>query len=235
MTADPRWASPSQLGVKPAAQLSSTFLTQAFTWMFVGLLITTAVGVMISGLSDAQFETLAGIWLFILIGQIALAFGLTLAIRRISATTALLLFFVYAASMGITLGVILRAYELGSILAAGTSAAAVFGGAAIYGAVTKRNLQTVGAYAFMALIGLLVAMVVNLFIGWETLSFVISVAGVLIFTALTAWDVQRIQRGDVAAYTESLEKGAVMGAFILYLDFINLFLFMLRLMGGGRS
>jgi hypothetical protein len=235
VTADPRWASPSQLGVKPAVELSTTFLTQAFMWMFVGLLLTTGVGVLISNLPDSQFATLANFLFLIFIGQIAIAFGLSLAIRRLSSTAALLLFFVYAASMGVTVGVILRSYELGSVLAAGASAAAVFGGAAIYGAVTKRNLSTIGAYAFMALVGLLVAMIVNIFVGWETLSFLISVAGVLIFTALTAWDVQRIQRGDVAAYTESLEKGAVMGAFILYLDFINLFFFMLRLMGGSRS
>lgn len=235
MTADPRWASPSQLGVKPAVELSTTFLTQAFMWMFVGLLLTTAIGVGVANLPEEQFATLAGFLFLIFIGQLAIAFGLSLAIRRLSATAALGLFFVYAATMGVTLGVILRAYELGSVLAAGTSAAAVFGGAALYGAVTKRNLSTIGAYAFMALIGLLVASIVNIFVGWDSLSFIISVAGVLIFTVLTAWDVQRIQRGDVAAYTESLEKGAVMGAFILYLDFINLFFFLLRLMGGGRS
>jgi FtsH-binding integral membrane protein len=171
-------------------------------------------------------------WLFIVIGQLVLAFALTLGIRKMSPTLALLLFFVYAATMGITLGVILLTYELGDVAAAGLSAAGVFAGAAAFGAVTKRNLATMGGYLSMALIGLLVAMIVNMFIGWETLNFVISIVGVLIFTGLTAWDVQRIQRGEVAAFTGSMEKSAVMGAFILYLDFVNLFFFLLRLFGG---
>lgn len=225
------YASPSQLGVRPAVQLSAAFLTQAMFWMFVALLVTTGVGVMIANLPASTLESLMGLWLPIFIGQIALAFVLTLGIRRMSATLGLLLFFVYAATMGVTLGVILLTYELGSVAAAGLSAAGVFAGAATYGAVTKRNLATMGGYLFMALIGLIVASVVNIFIGWETLNFVISIAGVLIFTGLTAWDVQRIQRGEVAAFTGDMDKSAVMGAFILYLDFVNLFLFLLRLFG----
>ena len=134
-----------------------------------------------------------------------------------------------------TLGFILVAYELGSVLAAGSSAAAVFGAAAIYGAVTKRNLAGLGPYLFMGLIGIIVASLVNIFIGWDTLSFIISVVGVVIFTALTAYDVQQIQSGNVAAWTQSMEKGAVMGAFKLYLDFINLFFMLLRLFGNSRS
>lgn len=233
MTMNP-YASPSRLGVRPAAQLSAAFLSQSFFWMFVGLLVTTGVGVLIAGLPASQFDTVAGLLLPVIIVQLVIAFGLGLAIRRLSATAGLLLFFVFAATMGVTFGVILVAYELGSVAAAGLSASAVFGGAAVYGAVTKRNLDTIGGYAFVALIGLIVAMVVNLFIGWSLLNFAISVAGVLIFTVLTAWDVQRIQRGDFAAFTGSMEKGAVIGAFVLYLDFVNLFFLLLRLMGGGR-
>ncbi len=134
-----------------------------------------------------------------------------------------------------TLAFVLLTYELGSILAAGSSAAAVFGAAAIYGAVTKRNLQGIGPYLFMGLIGIIVASLVNMFIGWDMLSFAISVVGVVIFTGLTAYDVQKIQSGAVAAWTRSMEKGAVMGAFMLYLDFINLFFMLLRLFGAGRG
>ncbi|HSG86184.1 MAG TPA: Bax inhibitor-1/YccA family protein [Candidatus Limnocylindrales bacterium] len=228
------YANPEQLGVRPSVQLSTAFLSQAFAWMFVALLVTTGVGTLVSTLPDESFATLANLWLFIIIGQLVLAFTLSLAIKRISATAALLLFFVFAATMGFTFGVILRTYELGSVLTAGVSAASIFAGAAIYGAVTKRNLASLGGYLFMALIGLLVAMVVNLFVGWETLNFIISVGGVLIFTGLTAFDVQRIQRGQLAAFTESMEKGAVMGAFVLYLDFVNLFLMLLRLFGNQR-
>jgi FtsH-binding integral membrane protein len=227
----PQYAAPSQVGVHPDARLAQAFITQAFFWMFLGLLVTTAVGVMIASVPPETLAKYYGLAIPLIIAQLGVAFVLTLAIRKISATVGLLLFFVYAALTGVTLGFVLLTYELGSILAAGSSAAAVFGAAAIYGAVTKRNLSGLGPYLFMGIIGILVASVVNMFIGWDTLSFVISVAGVVIFTALTAYDVQQIQSGNVAAWTQSMEKGAVMGAFKLYLDFINLFFMMLRLFG----
>ena len=185
-------------------------------------------------MSDAQVTDLAGLFLPLIIAQLAIAFGLTLAIRRIPASVGLLLFFAYAALTGVTLGFILRVYDLGSVVAAGSAAAAVFGAAAVYGAVTKRDLSNIGAYLFMGLIGLMVAMLVNVFVGGTLLSFGISVAGVVIFTILTAYDVQQIQTGAVAAWTGAMEKGAVMGAFKLYLDFINLFFMLLRLFGGSR-
>ena len=109
------------------------------------------------------------------------------------------------------------------------------GAAAIYGAVTKRSLAGLGGILFMGLIGLIVAMVINVFVGWETLNVVISIVGIVIFTALTAYDVQRIQNGELAIATGSMEKGAVIGALHLYLDFINLFLFLLRFTGGRRN
>ncbi|MCU0477981.1 MAG: Bax inhibitor-1/YccA family protein [Chloroflexi bacterium] len=233
MTPNPygQFAAPSQVGVRPDARLAAAFLTQSFFWMFLGLLVTTAVGVLIASLPEETLLEYAWLAIPMIFVQLGLAFTLTLAIKKISATVGLLLFFVYAAITGVTLGIVLITYELGSVLAAGSSAAAVFGAAAIYGAVTKRNLTGLGPYLFMGLIGIIVASVVNIFIGWDTLSFVISVAGVVIFTALTAYDVQKIQRGDVAAWTQSMEKGAVMGAFMLYLDFINLFFMLLRLFG----
>jgi hypothetical protein len=236
MTQNPygQYAAPSQLGVRPDARLAQAFITQSFFWMFLGLLVTTGVGVLIASLPEQTLLKYAWLALPMIFVQLAVAFGLLLAIRRISATAGLLLFFVYAAITGVTLGIVLITYELGSVLAAGSSAAAVFGAAAIYGAVTKRNLAGLGPYLFMGLIGIIVASLVNIFIGWDTLSFVISVAGVVIFTGLTAYDVQKIQRGDVAAWTQSMEKGAVMGAFMLYLDFINLFFLLLRLFGSSR-
>ncbi|MER3418752.1 MAG: hypothetical protein C4343_06620 [Chloroflexota bacterium] len=227
--------SPSSLGVRPAAALSTAFLSQAFFWMFVGLLVTTGVGLLLSGLSDEQFARLAGLWLPIVLVQLGLAVTLSLAIRRLSATAALGLFFVYAASMGVTLGIVLRVYAPGTVLAAGLSAASIFGAASIYGAVTGRDLTRLGAYLFMALVGVLVALVVNLFLGSSLVGFIVSVIGVVVFTGLTAYDVQRIGRGELAAWTESMEKGAVMGAFVLYLDFVNLFLMLLRLFGTSRD
>ena len=108
----------------------------------------------------------------------------------------------------------------------------MFGAAAIYGHVTKRSLARLGGILFMGVIGLLVASVINIFLRNDTVSWVISIVGVVIFTALTAYDVQRIQNGDLAVSTGSMEKAAVIGALHLYLDFVNLFLFLLRLFGG---
>jgi hypothetical protein len=229
-----RFVAPSQVGVRPDARLAQAFLTQSFFWMFLGLLVTTGVGFLVSSLPEETLLRYAGLALPLLLVQLVVAFVLSLAIRRISATVGLLLFFVYAAITGVTLGFVLLTYELGSIVAAGSSAAAVFGAAAMYGTVTRRDLSGLGRYLFMGLAGLLVAMLVNWIVGWSWLSFGISVAGVVIFTALTAYDVQKIQRGDYAAWTGSMEKGAVMGAFKLYLDFINLFFMLLRLFGNNR-
>jgi FtsH-binding integral membrane protein len=229
-----RYATPSRVGVRPDARLAQAFLTQAFFWMFLGLLLTTGVGAVVAGMSDSQLTGLVGLVLPLIIGQLVIAFTLTLAIRRIPATVGLLLFFAYAAMTGVTFGFILRVYDLGSVLAAGSAAAAVFGAAAMYGAVTKRDLSNLGAYLFMGLVGLIVASVVNVFVGWTWLSFGVSVAGVAIFTVLTAYDVQQIQSGAVAAWAGAMEKGAVMGAFKLYLDFINLFFMLLRLFGNRR-
>ena len=229
-----RYATPGRVGVRPDARLAQAFLTQAFFWMFLGLLLTTGIGAVVAGMSDTQLSNLAGLTLPLILAQLVLAFTLMLGIRRISASVGLLLFFGYAALTGVTLGFILRVYELGSVVAAGSAAAAVFGAAAFYGAVTKRDLSNLGAYLFMGLVGLIVASVVNIFVGWSFISFGVSVAGVVIFTVLTAYDVQQIQSGAVAAWAGAMEKGAVMGAFKLYLDFINLFFMLLRLFGNRR-
>ena len=227
-------STPSNLGVRPAAELSAAFLTQAFAWMFVGLLLTAAVAAVVQ--SNTRLLDFAGEWTFlIIIAQLGLVFAIAGAINRISATAALGLFFVYAASVGLTIGLIVSFYTTASVATAFLSASAMFGGAAIYGAVTKRSLAGLGGILFMGLIGLIAASLLNIFLGSNQLSFIISIVGIVIFTALTAYDVQRIQNGDLAAATGSMEKGAVIGALSLYLDFINLFLFFLRLTGGSRN
>jgi FtsH-binding integral membrane protein len=225
-----QYASPSTLGVKPDARLQTAFLTQAFVWMFAGLLVTAGVAAVVQG--NRQLVNFAADNFFILIiAQLGLVLGISALINRISATVALGLFFVYAASLGLTIGLIVAGYEGASVVTAFLSASAMFGAAALYGATTKRSLAGLGGILFMGLIGLIVASVINVFVGFQMLSFIISIVGVVIFTALTAYDVQRIQAGDLAARTGSMEKAAVIGALHLYLDFINLFLFMLRLFG----
>ena len=228
------YSTPSNLGVRPAAQLSSAFLTQAFAWMFVGLLLTAGIAYVVQ--SNARLlQFAADYWFLLIIAQLALVVVISGALSRISATVALGLFFVYAASVGITIGAIVSVYSTASVATAFLSASAMFGGAAIYGAVTKRSLAGLRGILFMALIGLFAAIVLNWFFQSNELSFLISIFGIGLFAVLTAYDIQRIQTGDYAAWTGSMEKGAVYGALALYLDFINLFLFFLRLFGGSRD
>ena len=224
-------ASPSALGVKPDARLATAFLSQAFLWMFVGLLTTAGVAFVVQS-NDRLLSFAQGSFFPLFLAQLAIVVVISAAINRISATAALALFFVYAASLGITIGLIVSSYTEGSVVTAFLSAAAMFGAAAVYGHVTKRSLAKLGGILFMGLIGLFVAMILNIFLNSGPISLVISIVGVVIFTALTAYDVQRIQSGAIAAQTGSMEKAAVIGALQLYLDFINIFLFMLRLLGG---
>jgi FtsH-binding integral membrane protein len=172
-----------------------------------------------------------GNFFLLFIAQLLIVVSISGAISRISATAALGLFFVYAASLGLTIGLIVYGYQQTSVVTAFLSASAMFGAAAVYGHVTKRSLARLGGLLFMGIIGLLVAMVLNIFLHSTGLTWLISIVGVVLFTALTAYDVQRIQSGDLAARLGSMEKAAVIGALQLYLDFINLFLFMLRLFG----
>ena len=226
-------ATPSQLGVRPSAELAQRLLTHAFGWMFAGLLLTAGVAAVVQ--TSETLTRFALQWfLLLIIGQLALVFVISGAISRLSATAALGLFFVYAATLGLTTGLVVQLYTGASVAVAFLSASAMFGAAAVYGAVTKRSLAQLGGILFMGLVGLIVAMLLNLFLHSSQLSWIISIVGVVLFTALTAYDVQKIQSGDIAAATGSVEKGAVIGALRLYLDFINLFFFLLRLTGGRR-
>ena len=226
--------SASALGVKPDARLAQAFLTQAFVWMFAGLLVSAGVAFIVQS-NERLLEFAAGNFFLLIIAQLALVVAISWGISRISATVALGLFFIYAATLGLTIGLIVSGLELGSVVTAFLSASAMFGAAAIYGHVTKRSLAGLQGILFMGLIGILVASLLNVFLASDGLSWIISIVGVVIFTALTAYDVQRIQNGELAIQTGSMEKAAVIGALHLYLDFVNLFLFMLRLFGGNRD
>jgi FtsH-binding integral membrane protein len=201
--------------------------------MFAGLLLTAGVAAAVQA-SNQLLNFAADYFLLLFFAQLALVVVIGAGINRLGATAALGLFFVYAASLGLTVGLIVRAYTGESVAAAFLSSSAMFGGAALYGATTKRSLASFGGYLTMGVIGLFAAMLVNLFLASGPLGFVISIIGVVIFTGLTAYDVQRISAGDLAARLGSMEKAAVVGALELYLDFINLFLFMLRLLGDRR-
>ena len=160
--------------------------------------------------------------------------------QRLSAPVLVLLFVIYSALNGITFSFILLTYTSGTVLACFLSAAAMFGLMAFMGYTTKQDLTKFGRILFMGLIGIIVASLINLFMGNSTLDYIISFIGVMIFTGLTAYDVQKlknigagIQYADVPA--SDVKKVSILGALNLYLDFINLFLFLLRLFGGRRD
>jgi FtsH-binding integral membrane protein len=214
--------------------VQASYLTQAFFWMFAGLLLTAATGVLVQ-FNPGILGFVGDNFLIILLAQLAIVFGISFGIRRISATVALGLFFVYAASIGFTVfAIVLQVYSTASITTAFLSASAMFGGAALYGYTTKRSLAGIGGFLTMALIGLIAASVINIFVGSDTFGIVLSLGGVVLFTVLTAYHVQRIADGQLALVTGSVEKAAVFGALLLYLDFVNLFLFLLRLFGDRR-
>jgi len=224
---------PSQVGLRPPAALSAAFLTHAFTWMFAGLLLTAAVAGFVQ--ASPQLLRFAADWvMLVILAQLGLVVVISGAINRIGATTALGLFFAYAASLGLTVGLIVSFYTTASVAAAFLSASAVFGGAALYGATTKRSLIGLGPLLSFGVIGLVVALVVNLFLGSSPFGYLLSIGGVVLFTVLTAYHVQRISAGDLAARYGSMEKAAVIGALSLYLAFINIFLFLLRILGDRR-
>jgi FtsH-binding integral membrane protein len=216
-----------------SATAQAAYLTQAFGWMFAGLLLTAAVSVLVQS-NEALLDFASRNLLIVLLGQLAVVWVIGLGMNRLNATLALGLFFLYAASLGLSIGLIVSYYTSTSVATAFLSSSAMFGGAALYGATTKRSLVGIGGFLSMALLGLIVAMVVNLFLGASQFGFIISIVGVVLFTILTAYHVQRIQAGDLVVRYGSVEKASVMGALLLYLDFINLFLFLLRLMGSRR-
>jgi uncharacterized protein len=230
--------SPERLGVRPAAQLANRFLIDAFTWMFLGVLLSGMVAWIVQSNRDFVFSLL-NLRFPLFIAQLGLGLGIQMGIRRMNAGLALALFFVYAGLMGLTIGVWVWYYadysgNSISVVQAFVSAAAAFGGAAIYGVVTKRSLASMGAYLFMGAWGLFVAFLVNgLLLHSTGLDLLFSVAGVVIFTALAAWTTQRITKGEFAAQTGSMEKASVLGAILLYIEFVNIFLMLLRIFGGG--
>lgn len=224
---------PSQLGVRPATRLATGLVTQSLAWMFVGLAITAGVSWVVAGnaslASAARTLVLPGV-----IVQLGLVIAISALIRRLSATLALGLFFGYAAVTGFVFSILFAAYSLPTITLAFTSASAMFGAAAAFGFITKRDLGVFARFFLMALIGIVVSSLLNLFLFHSSsLSLIVSYLGVGLFAGITAWDIQRIKNGDLAAMLGSMEKASVIGALHLYLDFINMFLFLLRIFGGG--
>jgi uncharacterized protein len=170
-----------------------------------------------------------------LFGQLGLVFFLAARVEKMAPTTAAGLFLLYSALVGVTTSVIFLIYTSASIMSTFVVTAGMFGAMAAFGSLTKRSLAGVGQFMFMGLIGLILASIVGLFWQNSALQFVISIVGVLVFTGLTAWDAQRLKEMAVSLPDGRVGSFAVVGALSLYLDFINLFFFLLRLMGGRRD
>jgi FtsH-binding integral membrane protein len=171
----------------------------------------------------------------LLLAQLGLVFYLSARVGKIAPATAAGLFILYSALTGVTSSVILLMYTGASITSTFVITAGMFGATAFFGTVTKRSLAGLGQFMFMGLIGLILASIVGIFWHSDALQFVISVIGVLVFTGLTAWDAQRLKQMAVALPDGRLATYAVVGALSLYLDFINLFFFLLRFTGNRRN
>jgi FtsH-binding integral membrane protein len=215
----------------------SAFLGRVYAWMFLGLLVTTGTAFVVAS-TPVLIETLIlnrVLFWILLFGQLALVWYLSARVQEMSPTTAGVLFMVYSATVGVTTSVVLLVYTGASLVSTFVVTAGMFGALALFGTFTKRSLAGIGQFMFMGLIGLVIALVVNIFLLSDALDFVISVVGVIIFTGLTAWDAQRMKEMAVALPDGRVGSFAIVGALSLYLDFINLFLFLLRFLGGRRN
>jgi len=220
------------------AREESGFLQRVFLWMFVGLGITGGVAALI-GSSETLLTDITetpGLVIGVIVVQLAIVFGLSFAINRISVGLATVLFLLYSATVGVTFAFIFELYTTQSVFTAFLITAGMFGALAVWGAVTDADLSKLGSIAFMALIGLVLATIVNIFWANDTLYWITTYAGVAIFAALTAYDMQKLtQIGRQGLSGDAEGRAAIMGALTLYLDFINLFLFLLRIFGQQRQ
>ena len=211
-------------------------MRQVYTWMVLGMLITTVVAYVTASTALVNLAANPILLLVAIIAEFGLVLVISRGLNRLSAGAATKLFMLYAALNGFTLSMLLLAFSIGSVFLAFAASAALFGVMSIIGYTTRVDLSKLGTYLMMAVIGLVIAMVINLFLSSSMLETLISLAGVLIFTALTAYDTQRIGRmaAQMSMNGDAALKFGIFGALKLYLDFINMFLFVLRLTGRRR-
>ena len=217
------------------ASIQQAFITKTFMWMGVALALTGLISWLTIN-SETLIELVFSsrlVFFGILIAEVGIVIYLSSAIQRMSAQSALGWFLFYSALNGITLSLLFMIYTAASVTSAFMVTALTFAGMAMYGYTTKRDLTTIGSLAFMGLIGIIIASVINIFFFSETLYWIISYVGVLIFVGLTAYDTQKLKEMSLQLdqNEEIQQKAAIMGALRLYLDFINLFIMLLRIMG----
>jgi len=218
----------------------NSFVRSVYNWMAIGLGLTAVVAFYVSH-SETLLRLILGnklVFFGLIIAELALVFTISARVQRMQASTATGLFLLYAALNGATLSVILLIYTSASIVSTFFVCAATFVVCSIYGWVTKKDLTSVGNFMFMGLIGIIIASLINMFVQSTAMEMIISYIGVLVFVGLTAYDTQKI-KNMAATQPNDLEagvvrKGAILGALTLYLDFINLFLMLLRILGDRR-
>jgi FtsH-binding integral membrane protein len=216
-----------------SAERERSFIRSVYAWMFGGLLLTAGASLWVMS-SVAMQQLIFGTplrWV-LLIGELGLVMYLSFRITRMSPGTAASVFLVFSLLNGLTLSSIFLVYTAASIYQAFFTAAGMFGAMSIYGMVTRRDLTSWGSFFFMGLIGIVICSVVNIFLHSSALAFAVSFIGVFVFLGLTAYDTQKLKA--YATAPQLRENLAVYGALALYLDFINLFLMLLRLFGGGN-
>lgn len=217
---------------------TSDFVRRVYGWMSAGLALTGLVALFTAS-SPAVLQLVFGnrlVFYALILGELGLVVALGAAINRLSATAATSLFLFYSAINGVTMAAIFLVYTRSSIATTFFVTAATFGAMSLYGYVTKKDLTSWGSFLFMGLIGVVIASVVNIFLKSEMVYWVSTFCGIIVFVGLTAYDTQKIKtlaRGGFAD-EETERKRAILGALTLYLDFINLFLMLLRLFGRRR-
>jgi FtsH-binding integral membrane protein len=217
------------------------FVRSVYNWMAAGLAVTGIVALYVAS-SETLLRVIFGnqiLFFGLIIAELVLVFSLSARVSRMQASTATGLFLLYAALNGATLSFIFIVYTASSIASTFFVCAATFAGFSIYGWTTKRDLTSIGGFLMMGLIGIIIASLVNIFVRSSAMAVVVSYIGVLVFVGLTAYDTQKLKN---MAMTQPagldagvVRKGAILGALTLYLDFINLFLMLLRIMGTNRE
>jgi len=213
------------------------FLTAVYGWMCAGLAMTAGTAWLVARSPTLVNAIAANRLVFwgLMIAQLGIVFFLSARVQRLAASTASLLFVLYSALTGVTMSFVLLAFTGESVATTFLVTAGMFGALAAYGTVTRRSLAGLGQFLFMGLIGVVLASVVGLFWHSDALQFVISFIGVIVFTGLAAYDAQRLKAMALTTPEGQLGSYAIVGALALYLDFINLFLFLLRFMGSRRE
>ncbi len=223
--------------------VAKTFLSGVFMWMGLALSITALVSWMFASnpslmniLFDSQTGSMNMMGWIVMLAPLGLVLLMSMGFQKLSASSLVLIFIIYSALMGMSLSFIFMVYTLPSIASTFVITAAMFGFMGILGYTTKTDLTKFGSIMMMGLVGIIIASVVNMFMQSETMQYVISFIGVLVFTGLTAYDVQKLKRigSEISLGTEAARKVTIMGALTLYLDFINLFLFLLRFFGNRK-